>query len=123
MDGISPRNDFVLFGTAGRLNASFINASIEGKHPFQYDGPTPNPAVEAYRDTLNAIRSGRAINEGVRIAQSTMTAVIGAHGRLYRTSSEVGLGHERFQTRFNPNPLGNMGTIPWPRSPFPASQN
>ena len=77
MDGISPRNDFVLFGTNGRMNSSFINASIEGKYPFQYDGPTPNPAVEQYRDTLNSIRTGQAINEGIRIAQSTMTAIIG----------------------------------------------
>ncbi len=77
MDGISPRNDFLLFGTEGRMNSSFVNATIEGKHPFKYNGPTPNPAVDQYRDALNSIRSGTAINEGIRIAQSTMTAVIG----------------------------------------------
>jgi predicted dehydrogenase len=77
MDGISGRNDLVMFGTKGQLNSSFANATIAGKHPFEYEGPTPNPAVEEYRDTLNSIRNSKAINEGERIAQSTMTAILG----------------------------------------------
>ena len=77
MDGISPRNDLLMFGTEGRLKSSFVDATIEGKRPFQYDGPTPNPAVEEYRDTLDSIRSSRAINEGKRIAESSMTTIIG----------------------------------------------
>ena len=77
MDGISGRNDLLMYGSKGQLNSSFANATIAGKHLFKYDGPTPNPAVEEYRDTLDSIRNGRAINEGKRIAQSTMTAIIG----------------------------------------------
>ena len=37
----------------------------------------PTPAVQEYKDTLDAIRSGNTINEGKRIAQSTMTAILG----------------------------------------------
>ena len=77
MDGISGRNDLVLFGTHGQLNSSFANATIKGKHAFEYEGPTPNPAVEEYRDTLNSIRESKGINEGERIAQSSMTAILG----------------------------------------------
>ncbi|MBT6767571.1 MAG: gfo/Idh/MocA family oxidoreductase, partial [Opitutales bacterium] len=40
-------------------------------------GPHVNPAVQEYKDTLDAIRSGNTINEGKRIAQSTMTAILG----------------------------------------------
>lgn len=77
IDGVSSRNDMRIDGTKGRLFLSFAKVSIEGKHPFKYDGPRVNPAVQEYKDTLDAIRSGNTINEGKRIAQSTMTAILG----------------------------------------------
>ena len=77
MDGVSSRNDMRIDGTKGRLFLSFAKVSIEGKKPFTYEGPRPNPAVVEYKDTLDAIRSGKPINEGKRIAQSTMTALLG----------------------------------------------
>ncbi len=33
--------------------------------------------MQQYRDTLDAIRSGTPINEGARVARSTMTAILG----------------------------------------------
>ncbi len=77
IDGISSRNDIRIDGTKGRLFLSFAKVTIEGEKPFKYDGPSPNPAVQEYKDTLDAIRSGNTINEGKRIAQSTMTAILG----------------------------------------------
>jgi predicted dehydrogenase len=77
IDGITGRNDLVMFGTGGVLKASFANATISGKHPFEYDGPTPNPAIEEYRDALDSIRNSKATNEAEQIAQSTMTALLG----------------------------------------------
>lgn len=77
IDGVSSRNDMRIDGTKGRLFLSFAKVSIEGQHPFKYEGPRVNPAVQEYKDTLDAIRSGDAINEGERIAQSTMTAILG----------------------------------------------
>ncbi|QXD30698.1 Gfo/Idh/MocA family protein [Candidatus Pelagisphaera phototrophica] len=77
IDGVSSRNDMRIDGTEGRLFLSFAKVTIEGKKPFKYDGPRPNPAVQEYKDTLDAIRSGNTINEGKRIAQSTMTAILG----------------------------------------------
>lgn len=77
IDGVSQRNDLVMFGTKGVLKSSFANATISGWQPFSYDGPTPNPAVEEYKDTLDSIRNSKGINEAERIAQSTMTALLG----------------------------------------------
>ena len=77
MDGISGRNDLVMFGTQGQLKSSFANATISGKTNWEYSGPTPNPAVVEYADTLDSIRNSKAINEGAQIAQSTMTAILG----------------------------------------------
>ncbi len=73
----SRRNDLVMAGTRGQLKASFVNAKIEGERPFEYKGDFPDPAVEEYRATLDSIRNGKALNEGVRIAESTMTAIMG----------------------------------------------
>lgn len=77
MDGISGRNDLVMFGTKGQLKSSFANATISGAKNWEYDGPTPNPAVVEYADTLDSIRNSKGINEGAQIAQSTMTAILG----------------------------------------------
>jgi len=77
MDGLSDRNDIRLVGDKGELYLDFRVARIKGENPFEYSGPSVNPAVQQYRDTLDSIRSGTPINEGRRIAQSTMTAVLG----------------------------------------------
>ena len=77
IDGVSSRNDIRLDGTGGRLFLSFAKATIEGSKPFTYDGPRVNPAVQEYKDTLDSIRDGMAINEGKQIAESTMTAILG----------------------------------------------
>ena len=77
MDGLSDRNDIRLVGENGELYLDFRVARIKGEDPFEYSGPSVNPAVQQYRDTLDAIRSGTPINEGKRIAQSTMTAILG----------------------------------------------
>lgn len=77
MDGLSGRNDIRLVGETGELTLDFGSARISGEAPFTYEGPSVNPSVQQYRDTLDAIRSGTPINEGERIAQSTMTAILG----------------------------------------------
>jgi predicted dehydrogenase len=77
IDGISNKNDIRISGSKGDLFLSFAKVEIKGKKPFSYKGPTPNPAVIEYKDTLDSIRNGSAINEGERIAQSTMTAILG----------------------------------------------
>lgn len=77
MDGLSHRNDIRLVGEKGELYLDFKNTRIKGEQPYEYSGPTVNPSVQQYRDTLDAIRSGTPINEGAQVAQSTMTAILG----------------------------------------------
>lgn len=77
MDGLSGRNDIRLVGDRGEIYLDFGTARISGEAPFGYEGPSVNPSVQQYRDTLDAIRSDKPINEGERIARSTMTAILG----------------------------------------------
>ncbi len=77
INGVSVRNDQRLVGTKGRAYFDFGNATIEGQNPFKYDKPIPNPCITQHADQIAAIRQGRPLNEGRRIAESTLTALMG----------------------------------------------
>jgi myo-inositol 2-dehydrogenase/D-chiro-inositol 1-dehydrogenase len=77
IDRVSGRNDQWIVGTKGRAYLDFANAIIEGEKPFKYDGPTWNPEIRQHADHIAAIREGRQLNEGKRIAESTLTTIMG----------------------------------------------
>ncbi len=76
-EGASARVSERLVGTTGKTYSDSSNCFIEGQEPFKYDGPTPNPYVREHTDLIASIRNGRPLNEGRRIAESTMTAIMG----------------------------------------------
>ena len=57
---------------------------IEGQNAYKYDGPNPNPYVQEHTDLIASIRANKPLNEGRRVAESTMTAILG------RTSAYTG---------------------------------
>ncbi len=77
MDKISTRCDQRFVGTKGRAYVDFGIATIEGEKPYKYDGPSVDPAVQEYADMIASIREGKPLNEGKRIAESTLTAIMG----------------------------------------------
>jgi predicted dehydrogenase len=44
---------------------------------WKFSGPDPDPYTEEHRFLIGAIQSGKPVNEGVRIAESTLTAIMG----------------------------------------------
>ena len=50
---------------------------IVGEKPFTYEGPDPNHYVQEMADLIESIRDGSPINEGKRVAESTMNAIMG----------------------------------------------
>jgi predicted dehydrogenase len=76
IDHASDRNDLRFVGTDGRAYVDFGDAYIEGKQPFRYDGESVDPAVQEYADMIAGIREGKPLNEGRRIAESTLTAIM-----------------------------------------------
>ncbi len=64
-----------IFGTRGR--ASLLESKIEGENPWSYSGPPPSPYKEEHRAFFAAIRSGKPVNSGYHMANSTMVAVLG----------------------------------------------
>ncbi len=72
-DNVSER----VVGTKG---ASYTDGSIGeifGANSYKYDGPNPNPYVQEHADLIESIRQGKPLNEGRRIAESTMCAIMG----------------------------------------------
>jgi predicted dehydrogenase len=72
--GCADRIEEKLVGTKG---AAFGYGEIQGANPWKWDGDEPNPYVQEQADIIASIRSGKPLNEGKRIAESTMCAIIG----------------------------------------------
>lgn len=63
-----------LVGTQGSANPA---REIFGAKAWKYPGQEPNSMVQEHRDLINSIRQGDPINHAVRIAESTLTAILG----------------------------------------------
>ena len=77
IDGATNRSDGRVIGTKGSAYMDSGNFIIEGDKPFKYDGPSPSPVLKQHADQIAAIRGGKHLNEGKRIAESTMTCIMG----------------------------------------------
>jgi predicted dehydrogenase len=61
-------------GTKGQTDpSSWIKAATN----WRYQGPNPDPYVQEHTDNIAAIRAGKPLNEGKRIAESTLIAIMG----------------------------------------------
>ena len=66
-----------LIGKKGKTYTDGSTGLIEGQNPYEYEGDSPNPYVQEHADLIKSIREANPLNEGKRIAESTMTAIIG----------------------------------------------
>ncbi len=82
IQGCSNRVAEHVVGTKGTSDPN--QGTIDAHRAYKFKGDDPNPYVLEHADLIDAIRSGNHINEGQRIAESTMTAIMG------RTSAYTG---------------------------------
>ena len=68
-------------GTKGWTNCSGM---IEGENRWRYRGPRANPYVQEHTDLIKSIRDGEPLNEGKRIAGSTLCAIMGRESAYSR---------------------------------------
>jgi predicted dehydrogenase len=61
----------------GTLGDSDPQGTIRGKNAWRHEGRGTNPYVQEHTDLIASIRAGQPLNEGQRIAESTLTAVMG----------------------------------------------
>jgi predicted dehydrogenase len=76
-EGCEHRVSERVMGTSGSAYTDGSNGSIEGPNAYEYEGESPSPYVQEHADLITSIRAGQALNEGRRIAESTLTAIMG----------------------------------------------
>jgi len=76
-EGCSGRVSERVVGTDGSTYTDGSNGSIEGPNAYKYEGKSPSPYVQEHADLIASIRQGKPLNEGRRVAESTLTAIMG----------------------------------------------
>ena len=108
-EGAAERVEERLVGTKG---VAFGYGEIKGASSWKYEGEEVNPYVQEHADLVASIRGGKPLNEGRRVAESTMCAIIGRMsaytGRAINwdwamNSSQLDLTPKNFE--FGPNPV------------------
>ncbi len=74
--GCSSRNGENITGTKGFARSDSGSAKIIGAKTFNLGG-SPNPGVQEHKDLIKSIRDGKPLNEGERVAMSTMCVIAG----------------------------------------------
>ncbi len=102
VDNVSER----VVGTKGFLYTDGSNGHIEGENAYEYDGESPDPYVVEHTDLIKSIREDKPLNEGKRIAESTLCAIMGRMsaytGRAMKwdwamKTSELDLSPEKYE--------------------------
>ncbi|MEN6424865.1 MAG: Gfo/Idh/MocA family oxidoreductase [Phycisphaerales bacterium] len=68
----SGRNGEKIVGTKG---TSDCRIGISGANAWKYEGEMVDGMVQEHKDLIASIRTGKGLNEGVRVAESTLTAI------------------------------------------------
>jgi len=77
-DGCSINVSERVVGTKGQTYTDHSTGFIKGAKPYQLpEGEPPNPYVQEHTDLIAGIRNGKPLNEGRRVAESTLTAIMG----------------------------------------------
>jgi len=77
IDGCSTKSFERFVGTKGTAYTDWAISRIDGPQPYEYEGPEVDPCLRQHADQIEAIREGLPLNEGRRIAESSMTAIMG----------------------------------------------
>jgi predicted dehydrogenase len=73
--GHSPGTQRVSEKIVGTKGTSDCHNSIRGQNAWVYQGKDIDPMVQEHIDLIASIRSGKPLNEGQRVAESTLTAI------------------------------------------------
>jgi len=66
-----------VIGTQGLSYTDGATGYIKGTNAFKYEKESPNPYVQEHTDLIASILAGKPLNEGKRVAESTLTAIMG----------------------------------------------
>ncbi len=71
------RTDQKLVGTKGSMYTDSGRVVIQGQNPSEIAWDKNDPCIKQHADQIDAIRRDKRLNEGRRIAESTLTSIMG----------------------------------------------
>ncbi|MCC6909650.1 MAG: Gfo/Idh/MocA family oxidoreductase [Phycisphaerales bacterium] len=77
IDNCTSRVEEVVYGTTGRMRTHSGYAEIFGPRAWRFEGDNGEPYVQEHVDLIASVREGKGLNEAQRIAESTLTAIMG----------------------------------------------
>ena len=103
----------VIMGSKGKC---YLGGRIEGEKPWQFKGPHNNPYDEEQKALIESVRSGKPINSGYHMADSTMVGVFGQLA-CYAGRSLTWDEAMKSDFQFGPPPDGASFDTPPPATP------
>ncbi len=120
INGTDSRVEEVIRGTKGTVITSSGRGRIEfadGTN-WKFSSQNPNPYVVEHADLQASIRSGRPLNEGVQVAESTLTAIM---GRMSTYTGKVVTWDQAINSQLNLAPdRYEFGSLPMPAVAVPG---
>jgi predicted dehydrogenase len=115
-DGCASRVSEQIIGSKGQSNA---NTSIRGEKNWRFEGDRPNPYVLEHARLYKSIKGSEGFNEGVQVAESTLTAIM---GRMSAYSGEEITWEKALNSNVSlmPSPLG-FNDLPVPAVAIPGT--
>lgn len=116
-------------GSTERIGQNIVGAkgtsdgmSIQGKKSWKYNGPTVNELEQEHRDLIASIRNeGPYLNVGKRVAESTLTAILGRMAAYTGREIRYDWALNRSQLDITPKKW-EMGDNPIPPRPIPGQE-
>jgi len=105
-----------IIGTKGKAvnDGGRYGLKIVGENPWQYPGDLKDPSKTEHEDLIKSISQSEPINDGERVAESTLTAIMGRMSAYtgrevswewIRNASEEDLGPKEYTWgSFDPEP-------------------
>jgi predicted dehydrogenase len=98
-------------GTKGRAWMAYANSEIFGPGAWKPDFKEPPSHMQEHRDFIRSIREGKPINDAVRVAESSLTSIMGREaaytGEVVEwdalMKSDLDLSPAKYE--FGPNPV------------------
>jgi len=116
--GESNRVEELIVGTKGRAITSSGRAAIRGERDWRFEGDNPNPYVREHADLIASMTSGPRLNEATRVAESTLTAIM---GRMSAYTGQPVTWEQAMNSQLNLSPDAyEFGSMPVPEVAVPG---
>ena len=119
IDGMHQRQDQRLVGTKGLMYTDSGRVVIEGQNKAEIAWDQNDPCLKQHADQIEAIRRDQRLNEGRRVAESTLTCIMGRMSAYTGRALKWDWAMNASKLDLTP-PLQGFGDLPMPPVAIPG---